>query len=202
MTDWNSDPNMAGEMASQLKSRASMKERAHRGVESRERQAFLKQLAIDVGELRQVGIKVVLPLLDRRVQHLEKLAQPQAGVASVRVGALGDERREDVPGFEDAGVVGKQAEHQPHEKPLQVVPGIAGFLQGVVQLAHHLRGFDIDRVLVAEGALLDAEDEGEVLYVLGELAGARIGSRCSLRDRIARRFGNRLPARSGEARAP
>ena len=97
-------------------------------------------------------------------------AEPQAGIASVRVGALRDERRENVPGLEDAGVVGKQAEHQPHEKPLQVVPGIARLLQGVVQLAHHFRSFDIDRVLLAERAFPDAKDEGEILDVLGKLA--------------------------------
>ena len=83
---------------------------------------------------------------------------------------MGNQRGKDVPGLEDARVIGKEAEHEAHQKPLQVVPFIAGFLEGVMELAHHFRGRDVHRVLIAERAFLDAENKGEVLYVLGELA--------------------------------
>ena len=111
----------------------------------------------------------MLPLPDGGVQHLKELAQPQSRVAAVGVGSLGDECGKDISGIEDAGIVGKQAEHQADEKALQIVPLIAGFLQGIVQLAHYLRGFDVDRILIAESPLPDAKNESEILHVLGKL---------------------------------
>jgi hypothetical protein len=44
-----------------------------------------------------------------------------------------------------------------------------GRLEGIVKLAHHLRGFDIYRVLVTECPLLNAKNETEGLYMLGKL---------------------------------
>jgi len=52
---------------------------------------------------------------------------------------------------------------------LQVVPFVPGILQRVVQLSHQLGRFDVDGILVAEGPLLNAENEGEIFYVLREL---------------------------------
>ena len=38
-----------------------------------------------------------------------------------------------------------------------------------MKLAHEFGGFDVDRVLIAKGALLHAQDEGEILNVVGKL---------------------------------
>jgi len=115
-------------------------------------------------ELRQVFIEVVLALFHRRVQYLEKLAQPQTSIAAVRVGALGDEA-------EKMSLVSKircrprRGKHKAHEEPLQVVALVAGILQGVVERAHHLGGFDIDWVLVSKRPLLNAENKAKILYM-------------------------------------
>jgi hypothetical protein len=50
------------------------------------------------------------------------------------------------------------------------VPFIAGSLEGIMEFAHHLGGFDVYRVLVAESPFLDAENKAEVLYMLCKLA--------------------------------
>ena len=111
----------------------------------------------------------MLPSIYRSIQNIKKLAQPEAGITAIWIRPLGDERGEDVSGVEDAGIVGEEAENEPNEKPLQVVPFVARLFQGVVELAHHFGGLNVDRVLVAEGPLLDAEDETKGLYVLRKL---------------------------------
>ena len=49
--------------------------------------------------------------------------------------------------IEYAGVFGKQAEQKPHHVEFQRMAAVAGILHLVVQLAHLLGGFDVDRVL-------------------------------------------------------
>jgi hypothetical protein len=38
-----------------------------------------------------------------------------------------------------------------------------------MQLSHQLGRFDVDRVLIAKRPLLNAEDEGEIFYMVGDL---------------------------------
>ena len=72
-------------------------------------------------------------------------------------------------GSKDAGVVGEEAKDNADEELLQVVAGVAGGSQCVVQIANTLGRFDVDRVLIAEGPLLYARDEAELFDVLGQV---------------------------------
>ena len=104
---------------------------AHLRVERGQGQGFLEQLAVDVGKLRELFVQRLLAALGGRVQYLEHLPDPQAQVTSVHGGALGDEFVEGLA-REDAGVVGEQAEQQPHQQQLQRMVDVAGGLEGVV----------------------------------------------------------------------
>ncbi len=141
----------------------------HSGVELRNRQGLGEQIAVDVGEAGEVLVQRCLASVLGRVEHLEQARQPAAEVAAVRRGALFEEFKELVAGLEDAGVVGEEAEHRPHQEQLQVVAAVTGLAQTVVEPGHQLGGLGVDRVLVAERAALDAQDEAELLDVSGQL---------------------------------
>ena len=76
---------------------------------------------------------------------------------------------EDVPGFEDAGVVGEETEDDADKELLQIMPLVAGGFEGVVEVAHPFGGLDVDRILILERALLYAEDEAELLHMGGQV---------------------------------
>ena len=111
------------------------------------------------------------------------------------IGAIGpcaglEEVEEDVAGLEDPGVVGEQAEHEPHEEAFQVVAPVARCVQRVMELADDLGCHDVRRVLIAEGAALNADDEAEGLHLLGEFRERRTRSFRPRRGRRARRSGS------------
>ena len=76
---------------------------------------------------------------------------------------------EDVPGFEDAGIVGEEAENDADKELLQIVSLVAGGFERVVEVAHPLGGLNVDGVLILERALLYAEDEAELLHMGGQV---------------------------------
>ena len=49
---------------------------------------------------------------------------------------------------------------------LQVVAGVAGSRQRVMEKAHTLGRQNVDRVLILEGALLEAENKAELFNVI------------------------------------
>ena len=146
--------------------------RPHGRVEERDGQWPVEQGAVDVGEAGEVFVEGCLALGFRGVQHLEQFSQPRAGVRAILAGAGFDEVQEDVARLEDAGVVGEQAEDDAHQEAFQVVALVARGGERVVQQPHQLGGFDVGRVLIAEGAALHAEDEAEFLDV-----GVQVGER-------------------------
>ena len=147
---------------------------AHGTGERGDQDRVLEQGAVDVREAGQVLVQRGRPAVVRGVQHLEQLGQQRSQVEAVRARAGFEELEEDVAGLEDAGVVGKQAEHGAHQEQLQVVSGVAGGLEFVVQAAHELGGLDVDRILILEGSLLPAQEEAKPLDVLGQV-GQREG---------------------------
>ena len=92
-----------------------------------QRQGFLEQPAVDVGQFGQLLVQGALAFLDRGVQYLKQAPDPQAQVGAVGRGALRDQVVEGLA-REDAGVVGEQAEQQPHQQQLQRVAFVAGGL--------------------------------------------------------------------------
>jgi len=114
-------------------------------------------------------VEAALAALDRGVEDFEKLGDPLADIAPVFPGSLGDQVVEDVAGLEDARIVRKQAEEQPDKESLKVMPCVTGILERVVQPTHQFRGLDVDGVLVAEGALLDAKNESKCFDLLGQV---------------------------------
>ena len=111
----------------------------------------------------------------RRVQHLEQPRHPRAEIRAIGGCAVLDELEEDVARLEDAGVVGEQAEHGPYQEQLQVVTIVAGRLQRIVQTRDQLRRLDVDRILIAERAALNADDEPELLDVLRQVGEHKAG---------------------------
>ncbi|MGQ4809602.1 hypothetical protein NKDENANG_03025 [Candidatus Entotheonellaceae bacterium PAL068K] len=107
------------------------------------------------------------------------MRQPRPEVSAVLAGARLDEVEEDVARLEDAGVVGEQAEHGPHQKTLQIVAPVARRAQSVIQSSNPFGGLDVGRVLVAEGAALHAQDEAERFDMAGQV-GEREGNGLTL----------------------
>ena len=97
------------------------------------------------------------------------MREPRSEIGPILAGTRLDEVEEDVARLEDAGVVGKHAEHDPHEKAFQIVVPMAGFRERLVQPPDQLSGLDIRRVLIAEGSALHAEDETERLDMCGKI---------------------------------
>ena len=133
------------------------------------RQTLGEQIAVHVGELHQVLVKLRCRLSSGVFSTSKQLAQPGAHVAPVFLRSVTDNGFQESRELENAGVVGEQAEQQTHQQPLQVVAVIAGRLEGVVELAPSVPRPDVDRVLVPEGALLNTEDEAESFDVRGQL---------------------------------
>ena len=175
MTDRNSAPKIAGEIAVQSNYPASSKGSAHLGIEVRDADGSVEQVAVHVREPRKVLVELRLPPVGRRVEHLEQAHQPRAEVGAIGGRALFDEVQEDVARLEDARVVGEQAEHDPHQEQLQVVTVVAGRLQRVVLPRDQLGRLDVDRVLIAERPALHADDEPELLQVLRQVGECEAG---------------------------
>ena len=136
---------------------------AHGRVECRNTQRPVEQLAVGVGEPREVFVVRSLALGLRRVQHLEQLRQPQAESGPVFAGPRLEEIEEDAARFEDAGMVREQAEHDPHQEPLQVVTPVVRFVKRVMQPPDQFGGLGVGWVLVGERPALQPEDEAERL---------------------------------------
>ena len=68
----------------------------------------------------------------------------------------------------------EQAEQDAHQKSFQVVAGVTAVFQGIVKLAHDLDGFDVDGVLLLEGVLLVAGNEGELVDVAVEIGEGKL----------------------------
>ena len=142
---------------------------AHGRVEVGNAQRAAEQGAVDVREARQIFVQRLLAAVLRRVEHLEQPRQPRPQVRAVLARAGFQQVEEDVARLEDAGVVREQAEDGAHQEPLQVVAGIAGGFQRVVQAAHAFGRAHVDRVLIPEGAPLHAQDEAEGFDVAGQV---------------------------------
>ena len=160
---------MAGEMAAQSKLAGVEQRRPHRRVEIGNGEPRREQIAVDVGKAGQVLIELGLPPVHGRIQHLEQPHEPEAQVGAVFAGPGLQQVQEDVARLEDAGVIGEQAEHHPHQEHLQVMADVTGLPERVMQPPHRRRGFDVDRVLIAEGSTLHAQDEAELLDVGGQV---------------------------------
>ena len=128
-----------------------------------------EQVAVDVGEPSQVFVERRGALAFRRVEHLEQLREPRPEIGPVLARARLDEVEEDVARLEHPGVVGEHAEHDAHEETFQIVPPVSGVGERIVQPSDQLGGFDVRRVLVAEGPALHAEDEAERLNMRGQV---------------------------------
>ena len=169
----------------------------HGRVEVGNAQRPAEQGAVDVREARQVFVQRPLAAALRRVEHLEQPRQPRPQVGAVLARAGFQQVEEAVARLEDAGVVREQAEDGAHQELLQVVAGIAGGFQGVVQQAHTFGGAHVDRVLIPEGAPLHAQDEAERFDVAGQVGQgeARLAALVTVEQRERLKVAQQLVAR-------
>ena len=133
---------------------------AHAAVPIGDGQRLGEELSVDVFEVGQALVQVLLALFRRGVQQLEQAGQLRAEVGAVLTRLVHDVVVEGIE-LEDAGIVGEEDEEQAHEVDFQLLAGIAGGLELVVQLAHQLGGADVHGVLLAHGPRLVAGDEVE-----------------------------------------
>ena len=131
---------------------------------------MLEQVAVDVGQLRQIGVERALALVFGRVERMKQFAQARPDVASVLAGPILDEILERAERLEDSGIVREQAEQQPHEELFEVVADVSRVSERVVQRTHHFGRADIHRVLIAEDALFLPNDEAEVADAVRQLS--------------------------------
>jgi hypothetical protein len=127
----------------------------------------LEQLAIDVGEPREVLGQPALAGLGLLVQRAEHFFQHRAHVRAVILGVELDEVVEAVLGLKDAGVIGKQAEQQPHQEHFEFFAGVVVPLQRIMELADCDNGLLVDGVGLADVLRPIARNEGEAVDVLG-----------------------------------
>ena len=164
---------MAGEMHDQSNRVQASKAVAHVAVEVGEAELLRKQIAVDVGERGQRLVEILLPLLRRRVEHVEQPRQVRPKVGAVRLRAVLDVQPECLA-LEDARVFGEKAEQNAHQKAFQLMALVAAGLQGVVKIVHDLYGAEVDRVLVLEPVLLVARDERKMVDVLVQLGERKL----------------------------
>ena len=67
----------------------------------------------------QVFVQRLLACVLRRIEHLKEPREPEAQVRAVLTGARFQEIKKDVARLEDAGIVGKQAEHGTDEQAFE-----------------------------------------------------------------------------------
>ena len=79
------------------------------------------------------------------------------------------EIEEDIARLEEAGVIGEQAEDDPHQEAFQIWAAVARRLKRIVQSPDLFSRFDIGWVLIAKGPALHAEDEPERLHMGGQI---------------------------------
>ena len=103
------------------------------------------------------------------------MSEPEAEVAAVFGGARFDQIGQAVHRREDAGVVGEQAEHEPHQQHFERVALVAILFQQVVQFAELFDRIKVDRVLFADHLLLVAGDEAEALHVAVQILQRKFG---------------------------
>ena len=84
-----------------------------------------------------------------------------------------------IKGFlgEDAVVLGKETEEDADKKALEFVPGIAARFQGIVQVAHELRGFEVGGVFGVKLVIRVAGNEREVVDVFVEVGQSEFDAR-------------------------
>ena len=143
--------------------------RPHGRVEGRDAQRPVEQGAVDIGEADKIFVERFLAFGLGCIQHLKQLGQTGACVRSVFACAFLDQVEEDVARLEDAGVVGEQAEDDPHQKSFQIVAPVARRVERIVQPSDQFCRRDIGGVLVAESPALHAENEAELLDVGGQV---------------------------------
>ena len=141
----------------------------HGGVERGDAERPVEKVPVHVGEAAEVLVEIAGAFVFRRIEDLEELGEPSAEVRTVFPRAVLQQVEEDVPGFEDAGVVREEAEDDADKELLQIVPLVAGGFKRVVEVAYPFGGLDVDGVLILERALLYAEDEAELLHMSGQV---------------------------------
>ena len=143
----------------------------HLAIELGQPQPVTKQPAVDIGEGVQFCRSACQPLLFRCVQHVEQFAQNGARIAAIGLHVVFNQLKENVLGLENPGIVGKQAEQQPHQQLFQIVPGIARCFQRIVQLAHQFRRLDGNAGLgfKADLAALDKGEGFDMAVQVGQL---------------------------------
>ena len=167
---------MAGEMRDQSKRVQASRALRMSRLKSAKPRFSAKEFAVDVGECGESFVEILLALFGRRVQHVEEAREVQAEVGAVLGGAVQQVEPERFA-LEDARVLGEEAEEDADQEAFELVPGVAAGFQRVVQVAHDLDGFEVDRVLVLELVLLVAGDEGEGVNVLVEVGQRKFDGR-------------------------
>ena len=89
-------------------------------------------------------------------------------VAPVGLGVQVEVLPQNAP-FKNPGVIGKKAEKQPHQIQFQGVPGVAVFLQAVVQPAHQFGGFYVYGVFLFVTPLFIAGNKAEQMHLVNQV---------------------------------
>src|SRR6056297_58631 len=143
--------------------------RAHVRIEIGRREIFLEQRPVDIGKLLQILVEMWRARLLGRVEDVEQIAKKRPRVRAIGRGARFQIVPQDILGLENAGIVGKQAEDDPHQELFELVALVSACLDLVMQQAHQLGGLDVDRVLIAELPPLNPEDEAEALDMVRQV---------------------------------
>ena len=102
--------------------------------------------------------------------HLKEPREPQAQVRAVLAGTLFQAAQRKLSRGSKIPVSSANRQNTVRTRnQLQVVAGVAGLFERVVQVAHEFGRLNIDRVLIFEGALLYAQDKAEPLDVVGQV---------------------------------
>ena len=141
---------------------------AHFRVEHRRVEAFLEQAAIHVGKGGEDFGQGLLAAVGRRAEHDEQAMQFVAEIGGILGGMVLDQVLQRVLGLENARVVGEQAEQQAHQENFEYVALVTVALEQVVQVAHLLHRFDVDRILLAHFLPAVAGDEAEQVHLVRE----------------------------------
>ena len=100
-----------------------------------------EELAIDVGKPFEFFVKVLLPILDGRVEYLKEVREAGAKIRAIMRSSIFDVELERFP-FEQPSVFSEETKENSNEKPFKIVPRVSARFEGIVQITEQFNVFD------------------------------------------------------------
>ena len=128
-----------------------------------------EQRTVDIGEGREVSVKIGGAVRGVGIEHLKQMRQLATQIMPVIGGAGFKIIPQQVARIEDAGIIGEQAEHDAGQEALKIMAADRRG-QRIVQLADQLGGGDIGgRLGTGGGRRVDIADEPERLHMFAQV---------------------------------